>query len=153
MKFRFILQEDIQAVRKMYPTLSDADFEYIVTKFDPTYQAGSDSVGKYGKWMLNLAKKGIIEVDGSIDQIQEINNLLSEFERKKSSLENKDIGQFKSIDELKDKLSQTQEPQLTARQKERQMRKAYKNAELIWENDKWQVWYPQNWDAACTLGK
>jgi len=68
-------------------------------------------------------------------------------------LPNKDIGQFKSLGELSGRMQNTEEPELTARQKERQMRKAYKDAELIWQDDKWQVWYPQNWDAACTLGK
>lgn len=111
MKFNFqILKEDIEAVRKMYPTLSDADFEYIVKEFDPTYKAGSDSVGKYGKWMLNLAKKGIIEVDGSLDQIAEFKDLLNDFEKKKNSFENKDIGQFKTVDELKAKLKEIEEP-------------------------------------------
>lgn len=66
---------------------------------------------------------------------------------------NKDIGQFKSLGELSGRMQNTEEPELTTRQKERQMRKAYKDAELIWQDDKWQVWYPQNWDAACTLGK
>ena len=154
MKYRFqMLNEDIAAVRKMYPTLSDADFEYIVKRFDPTYRAGSDSVGRYGKWLLNLAKKGDFEVDGSEEQVNYISALLSQFEKKKASLDNKDIGQFKSLAELSGRMQNTAEPELTARQKERQMRKAYKNAELIWQDDKWQVWYPQNWDAACTLGK
>lgn len=148
-----MLNEDIAAVRKMYPTLSDADFEYIVKRFDPTYRAGSDSVGRYGKWLLNLAKKGDFEVDGSEEQVNYISALLSQFEKKKASLDNKDIGQFKSLAELSGRMQNTAEPELTARQKERQMRKAYKNAELIWQDDKWQVWYPQNWDAACTLGK
>lgn len=68
-------------------------------------------------------------------------------------MSNKDIGQFKSLGELSGRMQNIEEPELTARQKERQMRKAYKDAELIWQDDKWQVWYPQNWDAACTLGK
>ena len=52
MKFTFkrlqenMLNEDIAAVRKMYPKLTDGEFEYIVKRFDPTYKAGSDSVGK-----------------------------------------------------------------------------------------------------------
>ena len=158
MKFRFrliesILNEDIAAVRKMFPALTDGEFEYIVKRFDPTYKAGSDSVGKYGKWLLNLAKKGDFEVDGSEEQVNYINDLLSQFEKKKASLDNKDIGQFKSLAELSGRMQNTAEPELTARQKERQMRKAYKDAELIWQNEDWMVWYPQNWDASCTLGK
>ena len=159
MKFTFkrlqenMLNEDIAAVRKMYPKLTDGEFEYIVKRFDPTYKAGSDSVGKYGKWLLNLANKGDFEVTGDEEQVAEFVSLLVDFEKKKNSLENKDIGQFKSIDQLRAKLQDTQAPELTARQKERQMRKAYKDAELIWQDDEWAVWYPQNWDAACTLGK
>lgn len=159
MKFTFkrlqenMLNEDIAAVRKMYPKLTDGEFEYIVKRFDPTYKAGSDSVGKYGKWLLNLANKGDFEVTGDEDQVHEFNDLLDQFEKKKSVLDNKDIGQFKSIDQLRAKLQDTQAPELTARQKERQMRKSYQDAEIIWQNDDWAVWYPQNWDAACTLGK
>ena len=104
MKFTFkrlqenMLNEDIAAVRKMYPKLTDGEFEYIVKRFDPTYKAGSDSVGKYGKWLLNLANKGDFEVTGDEEQVAEFVSLLVDFEKKKNSLENKDIGQFKSID-------------------------------------------------------
>ena len=154
MKYRFhVLNEDIAAVRKMFPKLGDGEFSYIVKKFDPTYKPGSDSVGKFTKWLLNLANKKDFQVDGSEEQVHYFNNLLDDFETKKSLLSNKDIGQFKSIKELEDKLATLEKPELTARQKERQMRKAYKDAELIWQDDEWQVWYPQNWDAACTLGK
>lgn len=33
------------------------------------------------------------------------------------------------------------------------MRKSLRDAELIWQDNEWIVYYPQNWDAACTLGK
>lgn len=68
-------------------------------------------------------------------------------------MQNKDIGQFKSFEELFDALNNTEEPELTDRQKERRMRKAYSEADLVFSNSQWEVWVPKSFAGSCTLGK
>lgn len=55
-----LLLEDIEAVKKLYPNISDEDFNNLLHQ-DPTYREGSNSVGKYTKWLLNLVKKMILK--------------------------------------------------------------------------------------------
>lgn len=56
---RFILDETLfletlASVKASYPNIPDDMFMTIV-QLDPTYIEGRDSVGKYGKWLLNLS--------------------------------------------------------------------------------------------------
>lgn len=133
-----ILLEDIAAVRQRYPNISDVDFTTILN-LDPTYKDGSNSVGKYTKWLLNLFNKGKLELR------LHIKDLLQQFEAKRNSLQNKDIGQFKSIEELEDVLAKTEMPELSKRQQLRQTQKAVhntdltKDAEKVFESDAWEV--------------
>lgn len=46
-----LMYEDIAAVQKYYPNIPDDTFMELIS-LDPTY-TGKDSVGKYGKWLLN----------------------------------------------------------------------------------------------------
>ena len=50
--------------------------------------------------------------------------MLQQFEAKRNSLQNKDIGQFKSIDDLEKVLANTAMPELSHRQQLRQTQKA-----------------------------
>ena len=150
-----ILTEDIEAVRNRFPDISDDDF-YVILSLDPTYKKDSNSVGTYTKWMLNLVKRGAKVSDGQIVQNGEtfdVKSLLSEFEQKRGSLTNKDIGQFKSLKEMQTALAQIDAPQLSQRQKERKLRKAYDDAELLISTDYWDVYTPTSFAGSCTLGK
>ena len=152
MQFVNLLLEDIAAVRNRYPNISDVDFTTILN-LDPTYRNGSNSVGKYTKWLLNLFNKGNLELR------LHVKDLLQQFEAKRNSLQNKDIGQFKSIEELEDTLAKTAMPELSNRQKLRQTQKAVhntdlnKDAELVFDNDGWEVWIPNTYEASCRLGR
>ena len=147
-----ILLEDITAVKNRYPNISDEDFNRIL-KLDPTYRDGSNSVGKYTKWLLNLFSKGNLEIR------QHVYDLLQQFEAKRNSLQNKDIGQFKSIEQLERTLAETDMPELSDRQKLRKVQKAVhntdlnKDAELVFESDAWEVWIPKTYEASCRLGR
>lgn len=50
-----LICEDIDAVQKYYPNIPNDTFMELIS-LDPTY-TGKDSVGKYGKWLLNLLIK------------------------------------------------------------------------------------------------
>lgn len=146
-----MLLEDIDAVKQRFPDIPDETFEQIL-ELDPTYRPGSKSVGKFSKWLLNVYKKTNFELRPHITDI------LRDFEDKKASLPNKDIGQFKSIEELENTLANTALPELSARQKQRQAHNEVRRtniveeAELVYEDDKWEIWVPHSFKASCKLG-
>lgn len=152
-----LLTEDIDSVKRRYPMVDDDLFAHILA-LDPTYREGSNSVGTYTKWMLNLAKNNkfdeevdYVGPDGS-EMTSHIDQLLAEFERKKPAFANKDIGQFKTVKDLAVALANTGEPELTARQKERRMRTS-KDYKQVFSGKDFDIFIPLTYAGSCTLGK
>lgn len=148
-----MLTEDIAAVRKLYPKISKNDFDRLIA-LDPTYDRNRDSVGTYGKWILNLFNKGKLDNEGHVTDV------LIRFNTEKNQLKNKDINTFKSLDELDAYLNdESNYKELSARQKLRrtqtEVRKTEvgKEADLIFSNDNWEVWIPRTHTASCKLGQ
>lgn len=148
-----IILETIAEVRKHYPEISDADFNSII-RLDPTFNRNRDSVGKYAKWLLNLEKQG------KLVNVEHITDLLTRFENNKNNLKNKDIMTFRSIEEVDQMLDDPNSyKELSNRQKLRQTQNKVrktdvnKDADLVYEDDKWQVWVPNTYEASCKLGK
>ena len=147
------LLETIAEVRKHYPEISDSDFNSII-RLDPTFNRNRDSVGKYAKWLLNLEKQG------KLVNVEHITDLLTRFENNKNNLKNKDIMTFKSIEEVDQMLDDPNSyKELSNRQKLRQTQNKVrktdvnKDADLVYEDDKWEVWVPNTYEASCKLGK
>ena len=144
------LTEDIAAVMKNYPKIPE-DVFYQIIKLDPTYKDGSNSVGTYGKWLLNLFNKKVLKKE----DFYKVPDYLKEFESKKRWMTNKDIGQFKSLGDLAQALENTQEGELSQNQKNRQFKKEIKqadlNADLVYEDDKWEVWTPNDYESSCKI--
>lgn len=158
---RFVLEkyltEDIEAVKNRYPDIDDTTFDTAL-KADPTYKEGSNSVGRYTKWILNILNNELKRNDGiKINTMRylkgNVKDALTEFERYKSSMSNRDIGQFKSFEELVEFVSTLSNDVLTDRQKERRLRNAYNDAKLLFSDGKWEVWTPLSYAGSCTLGK
>lgn len=160
MKFRFrllenILNEDIADVKKLYPNMPD-DLFYKLIAFDPTYEEDKDRVGTYGKWILNGYNKGnITDVD-----FGHLKDALTRFEDNKKNLKNKDIGKYKTLDELDTMLDdENSYKDLSHRQEVRQRQRARRNADLdeeaslVYEDDEWEVWIPHTYAASCKLGQ
>lgn len=150
---RFTLTEDIESVRKNYPKISDEDF-YRLIKLDPTYREGSNSVGTYGKWILTMFQKGKLNNEGHVT------DALARFESEKKNLKNKDIGQFKSLEEIDEYLDNDDNYKtLSHRQEVRQRQNDRKNvdlgneAEKVFESSDWEVWVPKTYAASCRLGQ
>ena len=148
-----LLTEDIAAVRKNYPKISDEDFNRII-RLDPTFIEGRDSVGQYGKWLLNLFNKGKLDNEGHA------RDALSRFEQEKKNVKNKDIGQFKSLDDIDAYLNDDDNyMNKSHRQEVRDRQKARKNADLssdaekVYEDFEWSVWIPKTYEASCKLGQ
>ena len=150
---KILLLEDIAAVRKLFPTIKDNVFDNLI-RLDPTFVEGRNSVGRYGKWILNLYKR-----NGNLDLFH-ITDLLNRFEEEKPHLKIKDIGHFKSLEDvdryLNDEDSYTE---LSHRQRVRDNQNARKNvnlkkdAELVFDSDMWQVYVPKTYAASCKLGQ
>ena len=147
------LFEDIDAVRKNYPKIKKDDFDRLIA-LDPTYNPNRDSVGTYGKWILNLFNKG------KLDRENHVTDILNRFEDSKKQLKNKDINTFKSIEDLDDYLNDDSNyNELSNRQKLRKTQTEVrqtelgKEAELIFSNENWEVWIPHTYTASCKLGQ
>lgn len=150
---RFRLVEDIDAVRRNFPKISEKDFDRLI-RLDPTFKEGRDSVGTYGKWILTLFNKGKLTDENHVKDV------LTAFEEEKNNLINRDIGRFKSIEEVDAYLNDEDSYKvLTRRQELRKVQKAVRNtdlekdAEKIFENSSYVVWVPKTYEASCRLGQ
>ena len=156
---RNYLFEDIAAVKKYYPNIDDSTFMKLIA-LDPTYRDGSNSVGKYGKWILNLFKKGTI----SKEDFSEITPLLQQFTTYKNRIQNKDLNAYKTLDDLSNTLSQVvdDDSMLSDRQKLR-FRKNVKagrvstsaedDYDIVLETPSYIVYVPNTHEASMKLGK
>ena len=159
---RFKLVEDIASFRKRYPEIGDETFNMLL-KLDPTY-TGGDNKGAYSQWIMDLYKRikkqGTTQLRRFVDEdLYKVTNYLAEFDEKKKFLKNKDINQFKTLPDLAQALEEVGEGELSHRQEVRQRQKDRKNAdlgkeaELVYEDSKWEVWVPKTYAASCKLGQ
>ena len=74
------LQEAIQDVKKYYPNIPDDVFMQLIA-LDPEYRDGSNSVGKNGKWILNLYNKGKLSED-DMEALPEILKLFKSYKNR-----------------------------------------------------------------------
>ena len=150
------LTEDIAAVKRQYSHIPEEDF-YDIIKLDPTYKEGSDSVGKYGKWLLGLYKK-----DNPLNYTTWISDMLADYDSKKNDRNydiEKDIGKFKSVADMEVAVEYAAPAELSHRQEVRNRQQARKNADIVkdadivYEDDDWKVYVPKTYEASCKLGQ
>lgn len=127
------------------------DYYLSIISIDPTYIQGGTTTGDYGIWLLNQ------ELKGNLDKFRiqhhfeiPISDILTEFIEKKSNLEKKDINQYKTPEDLYNVLQQTE---LSARQKERKIRKDIKGAKQVGSTANFDIYIPETYEASCALGK
>ena len=161
MKLRILehsLNEDIEAVKKYYPNIPDDIFMKLVA-LDPTY-TGKNSLGKYGKWLLNLFNRGKL----SQDDFKEVTPLLNQFTIYKNRIQNKDLNSYKSLDDLAELLTSVvdDDSMLTPNQKNKFLKKvksgkiqldASNDYDTVYEDSDWIVWIPNTHEASMKLGK
>ena len=152
------LHEDIDAVRKYYPNIPDDIFMQLIA-LDPTYR-NNNSLGKYGKWILNLYNKGNL----AEEEFEEVTPLLQQFTTYRNRVANKDLNAYKSLQELSDVLSAVvdDDSMLTQRQKVRFLKNvkagrtkvsAEDDYEVAYEDSDWIVFIPHTHEASMKLGK
>ena len=149
------LTEDIAAVKRQYSYIPEDDFDKII-RLDPTFKEGSNSVGKYGKWLLGLYRK-----DNPLNYMF-ISDMLADYDSKKNDRNyniEKDIGKFKSIADMESAIESATQAELSHRQDVRNRQQARKNAdvekdaELVYEDADWKVYVPKTYEASCKLGQ
>lgn len=152
------LQEDITAVKKYYPNISDDTFMELIA-LDPTY-TGKDSVGKYGKWLLNLYNRGKL----SEEQFKEIPALLNQFTTYRNRVQNKDLNSYKTIDDLAEILVSVVDDMsmLTPSQKTKFLKRVKSGKiqvdksndyDVVLETPNFIVYVPNTHEASMKLGK
>ena len=147
------LLEGIKEVQAQYPKIDEQTFMKLI-KLDPTYKPNVDSVGTYGKWILNLFNKG------NLKNLGHVTDVLNRFEDSKKQLINKDIGKYKSIEEVESMLNDensyketTHRQDVRERQKQRKESDIEKEADKVYEDSKWVVYVPKTYSASCKLGQ
>lgn len=150
-----IIDESLEEIRdKYYKDIPEDVFTRLVA-LDPTFHEKKDKMGNYGKWILNLYKKDLLKEEDEY----KVTEYLEEFEQVKNHLEDKDIGKYKTLQELSKALN-TVDVELSPRQKLRARKKEMKDlkarledeAELVHDGEKWEVWIPDTENASCILG-
>jgi hypothetical protein len=152
------LLEDIAAVKKYYPNIDDNTFMQLI-QLDPTYKDGSNSVGKYGKWILNLFNKGNL----SQEDFSDVTPLLNQFSTYRNRVPNKDLNSYKTLDDLESILADVvdDDSMLSDRQKLRFMKNvkagrvkvsAEDDYDVPFEDDKFIVYVPNTHEASMKLG-
>lgn len=153
------IKEDIEAVKKYYPNIEDDMFMNLIA-LDPTYRDGSNSVGKYGKWILNLYNKGNL----SEDDFNNITDVLNQFTIYRNRIQNKDLNSYKSLSALEDVLATVvaDDSMLTDRQKVRFLKNvkagrvktlAEDDYDVVLETPNFIVYVPNTLEASMKLGK
>ena len=143
------LIEGIKEVQAKYPNIAEEKFFELI-KLDPTYKDDVDSVGTYGKWILNLYNKNKLKDE----DFYKVTDYLTEFEEKKKWMPSKDIGFYKTLPDLKKAIDDT-EISMSQNQKNKAFKKRYKqadlDADLVYEDEKWEVWIPKTYESSCKL--
>ena len=152
------LFEDIAAVKKYYPNIPDDVFMQLI-ELDPTY-TGKDSVGKYGKWLLNLFNRGKI----SENDFSEITPLLNQFTTYRNRIQNKDLNSYKTLDELAEILASVVDDMsmLTPSQKTKFLKRVKsgkikvdksEDYDIVLDTPNFVVYVPNTHEASMKLGK
>lgn len=156
-----LLHEDIDAVKRQ-PEFSgiDDDMFMRLIALDPTYREGSNSVGKYGKWILRLFKKGEI----SEELFDDIPTLLRQFKTYNNRFKNKDINAYKTVSDLATAIDEVvdDDTMLTDRQRLRFLKNvkagritlpAEDNYDTLYNSSQFIMWSPNTHEASMKLGK
>ena len=152
------LNEDIEAVKKYYPNIDDNTFMQLI-QLDPTYR-GNQSLGKYGKWLLNLYNKGNLPEESFAD----VTPLLNQFTTYRNRVQNKDLNSYKTLDDLADVLASVvdDDSMLTPRQKVRFLKNVKSGKTVLDKSDDYEValdtpkfivYIPHTHEASMKLGK
>lgn len=129
---------------KYYSDVPREEFDRIIA-IDPTYNKEQNRMGDFGKWLINIYKKG-----ENLSDEQEIKDQLLIFKRNKNKLpqEKKDIFRLKSLKELielNDEAEKANKSELQTKAEQ------HPGANFICKSDKWEVYEPTTYEASKWL--
>lgn len=135
--------------KKYYLNMPEKTF-YNIIQSDPTYNTNKpDKMGKYGKWMLELYKKGNLKEE----DLYKAKEDLEIFAKFQSKLQQKDIMRYHSLSELYNAIKPFLENPEQAATKSEEVRQLKKGAEKVYEDNKWIVIVPHTKESSCYYGK
>ena len=116
-----------------------------IIAIDPTYKEKTKKMGQYGKWLLDMHRRG-----GDLSDTQEINHQLQMYNDIKNRLpvDKKDIGRFKTIDAFFDFVHTTDVVDKTEFQVKAE---EVDGVKFIAKNDKFQIFQPTTYEASKYL--
>lgn len=138
---------------KYYSDIPEGYFQKIISS-DPTYNPQKpDKMGKYGKWLLSIYKKG----DLKLEDLYKATEYLTLFNKYYNKIEQKDINSYKTLPELfaivkpfKDAMDNGEE---MATSKSDEVRKFKKDVKKLYEDSNWLILIPLTKEAAIYYGK
>ncbi len=133
--------------QKYYYKIPEETF-YSIISADPTVGDEEDRMGKYSKWLLALYTSGNLK----LEDLYKAKTYLTIFHKYKQKLEQKDIGQYKSLPELYKAIEPYSDNTQAASHKE-EIRKIKEGAEKVYEDDEWLVVVPHTEAAAIEYGR
>jgi len=144
------MNEGLSDMYNKYYSAIDNGLFWKLVNLDPTYRGG-DIAGNYARWILKLWTTNNLKEE----DFYKVTEYLNDFEANKKKFPNKDIFQFKTLPDLAVGLDsvQDQELALSNKQRQRQIKKqGFQRAEKAYEDEEWQVWNPNSYEASCNLG-
>ena len=143
----------IEPIRNKYASgLTEDDF-YRLMSTDPTFNRDGDKMGKYWRWILTMYKRGQINPadERSLSDAKECLTMYTKFINR---IEQKNIEQIRSVDELKSIIQPFMGNPFQATSKTQAIRNIkIKDAIKAYEDDTWYVIIPATMDAAIYYGK
>lgn len=150
------LYEDLESVKSHYTDIPDETFMTLIA-LDPTFK-NNNRLGTYGRWILDKYRSGAI----TEEDFEDVTDALTQFNTYKSRLANKDIGAYKTLDDITSAIIaiESDTSMLSKRQTQRWLKKvqaglvdAGDDYDTPYEDDEWVVYIPNTQEAAVKLGK
>jgi hypothetical protein len=106
-------------------------------------------MGKYGKWLLSIYQKGKLK----LEDLYKASEYLSTFKLYSNKIEQKDINQYGSLQDLYRVVKPYIDNPHQATSKSDEIRRIKDGAEKAYEDEKWLVIIPHTKEAAIEYGK
>lgn len=160
MRFRLI-EGLVRDMRKYYEDIPESTFQLLVS-CDPTNRNMDRDfdnwvAGKYVKWILQKYQKGWFTTDEQ--QLNNITDMLAEFERLKPHMPSQDINFYKSFDEIYDSIEKAKEleqryiPSDKAAMRAEKANAANDDLEIVYQNDSFKVYWPKTYPQSREVGR
>lgn len=135
--------------QKYYSHIPQETFQQIISA-DPTYDVQkSNKMGKFGKWLLTLFQKNRLK----LEDLYKATDYLSVFMHYKGRIPKNDITSYNSLQELYETIKPFLDNPQQAANKSEEIRNVKKDAEKVYEDEKWLVIVPHTQEASCYYGK